>query len=111
MVMRKIVGFAVLVAAGFNAQAVVAQSIADVAQASRQQTASSPRITVRFNKAVVEDALQEIAKQANYRLVYERTRLPLTNRISANLKSVPVNDALSVVLRGTGATARIAADG
>ena len=69
------------------------------------------RVTLEARGVSVQDALDQIAAQARLALMWDHAKIPLNQKISVSLKDATVPEALTAVLRGTGAEGRLSSDG
>lgn len=58
-------------------------------------------VTLALDAVPLENALLEIARQAQLRLTYSREALPAELRVSAHATAIRASDAFAPVLRGT----------
>lgn len=73
-------------------------------QGGRQVPASlRARITLRIDELSLETALQLIAREADIKLSYNHSQLPLEQAVSLRIQDIPVLEALRVLLEQTGA--------
>jgi TonB-dependent SusC/RagA subfamily outer membrane receptor len=56
-------------------------------------------------------AVQEVARQAHMRVMYDFTNVSLSRRVSLHLANVPVMAAVATILKGTNIIAQVGADG
>ena len=70
-----------------------------------------PRVSLELKDVTVQRALDQIAAQAKLALMWNHARIPLGEKISVSLHNVTVQEALTTVLRGTGAEGRLSSDG
>ncbi|HEX2080477.1 MAG TPA: TonB-dependent receptor [Longimicrobium sp.] len=72
---------------------------------------SDRTVTLRLQDVALEDALREVARQAEVRLTYSREALAPGTRVSVHAVSVSVAEAFALVLQGTGLEAMQTAQG
>jgi TonB-linked SusC/RagA family outer membrane protein len=75
-------------------------------QGGKQRAESTPpldrTVTLALHRVPLQDALEEVARQADVRIAYSRRTVPLDRLVSARLDAVRVQVALTTLLRGTG---------
>ncbi len=68
---------------------------------------SNARITIKKKNTTLQEALQEIEKQSTYLVAFNESKLEKTQRIDLNINAEPLEEALSMVLSGTGLSYKI----
>ena len=68
------------------------------------------RVSLDVKDSTMAFAVQEVARQARMKVLYDVTNVPLSRRITLHVTNVPVMDAVAMILRGTNVAAQIAVD-
>ncbi len=93
---------------------VPSESLAHLREGQHEATRQS-RVVPRINLVVVDStlkyAVQEIARQADLRVVYDNTSPLIAKHVTVAIKEEKIAKAFAAVLRGTGLMAKFASDG
>ncbi|MCY6366097.1 STN domain-containing protein [Bacteroides ovatus] len=60
------------------------------------------KITIKKNEITLREALTEVEKQSKMSVAYNESQLGGSKRISLNVSELPLEQALKVILKGTG---------
>lgn len=63
---------------------------------------SNVKITIKKNEITLREALTEVEKQSKMSVAYNESQLGGSKRISLNVSELPLEQALKVILKGTG---------
>ncbi len=80
-------------------------------QSTADRPVASKKISLRLNNVSLQQVLDEIAKKSGIDLMYSRAIVPVSKKVSVNLDSVSVIEALSKVLEGTDVVPRPSSNG
>ena len=75
------------------------------------QPSNATRVSLSVVDSTVWYAIQEVAHQAHMRVWYDKTRTVLSQRVTVHVRDVPVQEALSVITKGTALLAQVGPDG
>ncbi len=103
----------VVTAASVDAQRTPEAHAIEGTQINRQQRQPhiNAVVTLRITDSTIAYALDELARQAGVRIVYNNTNPVFARRIRVNVTQSKVSDAFVTILRGTGLVAATAPDG
>ncbi len=62
-------------------------------------TGFSQTVTLKFNKAFLQDVFKEVEKQSGYSFVYGKEQLSTTNKVSVDVKNVSLENALALIFK------------
>ncbi|MEP6683602.1 MAG: SusC/RagA family TonB-linked outer membrane protein [Parafilimonas sp.] len=62
-------------------------------------TGFSQTVTLKFNKAPLQDVFKELEKQSGYSFVYGKEQLSTCNKVSVDVKNIPVENALALIFK------------
>ena len=78
--------------------------------AQTTQQSQGKRVTLALNNVPLKQAIEGIAKQANYQLLFSDSFIPVNRIVSIDVKDATVNEALTQVLAQTATDYRLTAD-
>lgn len=74
---------------------------------TRQGASSGTLVTLKLKDAPLEEALQAVATQANIGLLYTKSDLPATKKVSLTATAMSIQKAFDLILESTGLVAEI----
>lgn len=67
-------------------------------------------MTIRHNRATVEQVLDDISRQTNYTFFYSKEVIDINRQVSLNIKTTDINEVMAKLFEGTGETYKISGD-
>jgi len=62
-------------------------------------TGFSQTVTLKFNKALLQDVFKEVEKQSGYSFVYGKEQLATTSKVSLDAKNISLENALQLIFK------------
>lgn len=90
-----------------DAQAATSLSQPGLFQSSASSSKKSARISIDAKEIRITDALNQVAAQSGYTLVWNMSRVPLEKRIAVSIQDKTVEEAVAVILKGADARASV----